>query len=38
MSEYLILIYEHEQGYADATTPEVGQQAMKAHGTVSPSR
>ncbi len=33
MSEYLILIYENEQGYADATTPEAWEEAMKAHGT-----
>jgi hypothetical protein len=32
MSEYLILIYEDEKGYADAVTEEAWKQAMEAHG------
>jgi hypothetical protein len=31
MAEYLILIYENESDYGDAT-PEVWQQTMQAHG------
>jgi hypothetical protein len=31
MAKYLILIYENESGYADAT-PQVWQQAMESHG------
>jgi hypothetical protein len=31
MAKYLVLIYENESSYADAT-PQVWQQAMEAHG------